>query len=326
MCYPVGARLATRQTLALEKLYNHLFSTPECDSTSIDHLTHDLVLWLNHHSFDELPDALEYYLADPNSDLEVDLAHLTFLYQWGVQVNIHPLVTIYINTHLAWGKCFISTYGVYPGLYDLLDTPRHDFLAAQLHHRDSTLPRPLLPRSRGPTTIRNKCVALQPHLAPPTPPDRLYICHAPCLSITTSVSHVTSPSIIPSAPTVCESTCPHVKLTVCHTDISVCHTTHQSVCQSTCKSVALYVHTTARPSIIPIHPSYDPSVHYPVDLSMTCLSVTPPVNPVICLSDSLFPSDCLHTILPRPTGLTIHPPYTPVRQTICHCPTICITT
>ena len=56
-------------TLTLEKLYHDLFSTPKCDSTTIDHLKHDLVLWLNHHSFEEPPDALEYYLADPNSDL-----------------------------------------------------------------------------------------------------------------------------------------------------------------------------------------------------------------------------------------------------------------
>ena len=139
-----------RRTLSLEKLYHHIFSTPECDSTIVDHLTHDLVLWLTHHSFEELPDALEYYLADPNSDLEANLAHLNFLDQWGVQVNIHPLVTIYINTLLAWAKCFLAPYGVYPGLYDLLDTPRHDFLAAQLHLCDSTFPRPLLPRSRGP--------------------------------------------------------------------------------------------------------------------------------------------------------------------------------
>ena len=145
MCIPIGARLKTHQTLALEKLYHHLFSTPNCDSTSIDHLTHDLVLWLNHHSFEELPDALEYYLADPNSDLEADLAHLNFLDQWGVQVNIHPIVIIYICTLLAWAKCFLATYLEYPGLYDLLDTPRHDFLAARLHLRDSTFPRPLLP-------------------------------------------------------------------------------------------------------------------------------------------------------------------------------------
>ena len=53
---------------------------------------------LNHHSFEELPDALEYYLADPNSHLEADLTLLNFLDQWGVPVNIHPIVTIYIDT------------------------------------------------------------------------------------------------------------------------------------------------------------------------------------------------------------------------------------
>ena len=135
------------QSLALETLHHHLFSTPDHDNTVIDHLAHDLVLWLNHHSFEELPDALEYYLANPNSDLEDNLAHLTFLDQWGVQVNIHPLVTIYINSLLAWAKCFLATYGVYPGLYDLLDTPKRDFLAAQLYLCDSTFPRPLLPLS-----------------------------------------------------------------------------------------------------------------------------------------------------------------------------------
>ena len=167
MCYPIGARLAQRCILALETLYHHLFSTPGCDTNSIEQLTHDLVLWLTHCSFEELPDALEYYLADPNSDLEGNLAHLTFLDPWGVQVLIHALVTIYINTLLAWAKCFLATYGVYPGLYDLLDTPRCAFIAAQLHLRDSTLPRPLLHRSRGPLTLRNECVALQSHLAPP---------------------------------------------------------------------------------------------------------------------------------------------------------------
>ena len=127
MCYPIGARLVQCRLLALETLYHHLFSTPGCDTTTIEELKHDLVLWLTHHSFEELPDALEYYLADPNSDLEGDLAHLNFLDTWGVQVNIHPLVTIYINTLLAWAKCFLATYVVYPGLYDLLGTPRCDF-------------------------------------------------------------------------------------------------------------------------------------------------------------------------------------------------------
>ena len=110
-------------TLALEKLYHHLFSTPERDSTSIDHLKHDLVLWLTHHSFEELPDDLEVYLADPTSDLEADLTHLNLLDHRGVQVTICPIVTIYIRTLLAWAKCFLATYGKYPGLYDILDTP-----------------------------------------------------------------------------------------------------------------------------------------------------------------------------------------------------------
>ena len=150
MCYPIVVKLVQHCILSLDTLYHHLFSTPGHATTTIDQLKHDLVLWLTHHSFEELPDALEYYLADPNSDLEGDLAHLTCLDPWGVQVHIQPLVTIYINTLLAWAKCFVATYGVYPGLYDLLDTPRRDFLAAQLHLRDSTLHRPLLHRSRGP--------------------------------------------------------------------------------------------------------------------------------------------------------------------------------
>ena len=116
----------------------------------IDHLKHDLVLWLKHHRFDELPDALEYYLASPNSDLEANLTHLNLLDQWGVQVTICPIVTIYIHTLPAWDKCFLATYGEYRGLYDLLDTPRSVFIAAQLYLCDSTFPRPLLPRSRGP--------------------------------------------------------------------------------------------------------------------------------------------------------------------------------
>ena len=114
MCYPIGVRLAQRRILALDTLYHHLFSTPGRDTTTIDQLKHNLVLWLTQHSFEELPDALEYYLADPSSDLEGDLAHLTFLDPWGVQVHIHPLVTIYINALLAWAKCFLATYGAYP--------------------------------------------------------------------------------------------------------------------------------------------------------------------------------------------------------------------
>ena len=63
MCYPIGVRLAQRRILELDTLYHRLFSTPGHDTNTIDQLKHDLVLWLTHHSFEELPDALEYYLA-----------------------------------------------------------------------------------------------------------------------------------------------------------------------------------------------------------------------------------------------------------------------
>ena len=254
------------QTLALEKLYHHLFSTPEHDSTRSDCLKQDLVLWLTDHSFEELPDALEYYLADPNSDLEADLANLTFLDQWGVQVHIHPLVTIYINTLLAWAKCFLATYGVYPGLYDLFDTPRRDFLAAQLHLCDSTFPRPLLPQSRGLPTLQNECVALQPHLLPPTPPDHLYVCHATHLSITTSVCHVTSLTVI------------------LPTQQSVNQPVHMLHCQSitqTCPSVTQCINQSVNQ---PISQSHCPSIPWPVHLSspsvhhMTRLSTIPSIH------------------------------------------------
>ena len=194
-----------------------------------------------------------------------------------MQVNIHPIVTIYICTLLAWAKCFLAPYGEYQGLYDLLDTPRCYFLASQLHLCDSTFPRPLLPRSRGPPTLQNECVALQPHLAPPTPPD----CHATCPSITTSVCHATSLSVITSDPSVCQSTHPYVKLSVHHTDMSICHTTSPSVCKSTRMSVALSVCDTVSPSIIPIHPSYNQSIHHPVNSLLTRQSVTPPISSMI---------------------------------------------
>ena len=275
MCYPIGARLAQHRILALDTLYHHLFSTPGRDATTTSQLKHDLVLWLNHHSFEELPDAQEYYLADPNSDLEGDLAHLTCLDPWGVQVHIHPLVTIYINTLLAWAKCFLATYGVYPGLYDLLDTPRLDFLAAHLHLRDTTLPRPLLHRSRGPPTLRSEYVALQPHLATSPPPDRLFVSRTTSLSFNTSVCCATRPSVIPTAPTVCLS--PR-------------------------KSVALSVHPPDSPSVIPARPSPEPSVHPPVTQSTTRPSATPPDSHAQRPSAPPTPSHRLYTILPRLSG------------------------
>ena len=90
MCYPIGVKLAQHRILALDTLYHYLLSTPGHDTTTIDQLKHNLVLWLTHRSFEELSDALEYYLADPHSDLEGDLAHLTFLDPWGVQVYNTP--------------------------------------------------------------------------------------------------------------------------------------------------------------------------------------------------------------------------------------------
>ena len=39
-------------------------------------------------SFEELPDALEYYLANPHSDLKANLTLLDLLDQWGVQVQV----------------------------------------------------------------------------------------------------------------------------------------------------------------------------------------------------------------------------------------------
>ena len=238
MCYPIGARLAQCRILALDTLYHHLFSTPGHDATTIDQLTHDQELWLTHHSFEELPDALEYYLADPNSDLEGDLAHLTFLDSWGVQVHIHPLVTIYINTLPAWAKCFLATYGVYPGLYDLLDTPRRDFLAAQLHLRDSTLPRPLLHQSRGPPTIRSDYVPLQHHLAPPPHP---IVCTSVARPVCPSTRHSVMRPIRPSSRQPPQS---------------VYHPARQSHCPS--------IPRTVRPSSPPVrhmnHPSTLPSL------------------------------------------------------------------
>ena len=192
-----------------------------------------------------------------------------------MQVHIHPLVTIYIKTLLAWAKCFLATYGVYPGLYDLLDTPRCDFLAAQLHLHDSTLPRPLLPQSRGPPPIRSEYVALQPHLATFPPPDRLYVCRTTRPSFNTTVCQATCLSVIPTAPTVC---------------------------LSPCQAVALSVHPTDSPSVITTRPSYKLSVHLPVTPSMTRQSATPPVSPAKRQSDCPSPSDHLYTILPRLSG------------------------
>ena len=275
MCYPIGVRPAQRRILALDTLYHHLFSTPGRDTTTIDQLKHDLVLWLTHHSFEELPDALEYYLVDPRSDLEGDLAHLTFLDPWGVQVHIHPLVTIYINTLLAWAKCFLATYGVYPGLYDLLDTPRCDFLAAQLHLCDSTLPWPLLHRSRGPPTIRSEYVALQPHLDPSPHP-------IVCTSVAQPVCPLTHQSVVqPVHPSsrqppqsvyqpASQSHCPSVPWSVCLSSPPVLRTpSRHSIHDSSVR------HPTRQSCKMSVRPSVTvrPSLHHPTTSVRLCYIV-----------------------------------------------------
>ena len=120
-----GDRLASHKTFTLEKLYHHIFSTLGQPRSVSEHLRHDLVLWLSHHSFDELPDALEYYLVNPNSDLEADLTGLDLLDQKGMKVTIKPFISMIIHSLLDWATSFLATYGEYPSLYDLLDTPKH---------------------------------------------------------------------------------------------------------------------------------------------------------------------------------------------------------
>ena len=86
---------------------------------------------------------------------------------------------------------------------------------------------------------------------------------------------MTSPSVLPTAPTVCLS--PR-------------------------KSVALSDHPPDSPSVIPARPSSEPSVHPPVTPSMTRPSATPPVSHAQRPSDRPSPSDRLYTILPRLSG------------------------
>ena len=333
MCYPIGARLAQRRILALDTLYHHLFSTPGRDATTINQLKHDLVLWLTHHSFEELPDALEYYLADPNSDLEGDLAHLTCLDPWGVQVHIHPLVTIYINTLLAWAKCFLATYGVYPGLYDLLDTHRLNFLAAQLHLRDTTLPRPLLHQSRGPPTIRSEYVALQPHLATPPTRSSVRLSHEPSvllhvsLSCDPSVRHPDSTHSLSITPQVSRTVSLSHRQSVRHPRPSVTrtvrppyrHSIHDSsVRHPTRQSCA----TSVRPSV-----TVRPSVHHPTT-SVRLSYVTPSArhtNPSVQPSATITPSvrHSNQSVRPSATVLTsVRQPHPSVRPSATVTPSV----
>ena len=134
----------------LNPRYHHIFSTLGQPRVVSAHLGHDLLLWLNHHSFVELPDDLEYYLVDHNSDLEADLTNLDLSNQRGMNVTIQPFLSMTLHTLLDWTKCFLATYGEYPSLYDPLNTPKHVLLRFQQHLCNSSFPRPLLPQSRGP--------------------------------------------------------------------------------------------------------------------------------------------------------------------------------
>ena len=42
MCYPIGLNLAQCHILALDTLYQHLFSTPGRDTNTINQIKHDL--------------------------------------------------------------------------------------------------------------------------------------------------------------------------------------------------------------------------------------------------------------------------------------------
>ena len=82
-----------------------------------------------------------------------------------MKVTTKPFVSIILHNLIDWAKCFLATYGEYPSLYDLIDTPKHVLLRLQQHLHNSTFPDPLLPQSRGPSTLQNEPIALQPHLA-----------------------------------------------------------------------------------------------------------------------------------------------------------------
>ena len=144
MCNQIADRSMMCWNLTLEKLYHHLFSTLGQPRAIFDHLKHDLVLWLNHHSYEGLPDALEYYLVDPNSDLDDDLTKLDILRSKRSADN-HPYSSYHDHLHPPrLGQVFSSHLWEYPGLYDLLDTPRPVFLALKLHlHPDLEAPYPL---------------------------------------------------------------------------------------------------------------------------------------------------------------------------------------
>ena len=116
--------------------------------------------------------------------------------------------------------------------------------------------------------------------------------------------------------TVCRATRPSVILTA------------PTVCLSPQKSVALSVHPTDSPSVIPARPSYEQSIHPPVNLSMTRPSATPPVSLANRQSDHPQP---LPRLYDTPTHPSYHPPPsnrlydTPISPSACLSPGDCLT-
>ena len=153
-----------------------------------------------------------------------------------MKVTTKSFVSIILHNLIDWAKCFLATYGEYPSLYDLIDTPKHVLLRLQQHLHNSTFPDPLLPQSRGPPTIQNEPIALQPHLASST----VSIHHVTCLSLAPSISHVTHPSITPS----------------------ICHADHPSDSLSDSSSPSDHLCTTT--PCLSTHPSSTMADHPPV--------------------------------------------------------------
>ena len=180
-------------------------------------------------------------------------------------------VAVYINTLLVWAKCFLAIYGVYPGLYELLDTPRHDFLAAQLHLRDSTLPRPLLHRSRGPPTIRSEYVALQPHLALPPPKSSVRLSHEPSVLLHVSLSCDQS-ICLPSHHSIHDSSVHHPPSVLRNVSQTIRH--HPTICTPSYHVRLTVLHR------LTLHPPTICTTHQPVR-PIVC-TTPPPVHQTIC--------------------------------------------
>ena len=165
---------------------------------------------------------------------------------------------------------------------DLSPKKVNDFLTAQSHLRDSTLPRPLLHRSRGPPTIRNEYVALQTHLAPP-----------PHLIVCTSVAGPVCPSTRPSVVRPVRTSTRQPPQSVIHPPVSPVKRPSDRPSHSD----HLY-------TILP-HLSGCPKLSDCISMIYTCLSAHPP--PSHCLYDTPIslsacpsPTDCLNVTTTRP--------------------------